>query len=200
MRLRVARRVREGCHHSSLPSEPCVRLSPHTAQAGSFRSPASRFWSPRWVTVTGSSQRLPFPHRSKRLPGLGRAHQTHVSTVSSWAEPYPAGYDFPLPFGRWPSLLGSSCPAGDWPPLRSVDCLTAGSNGVPTFRAVEMRPGRVPAIPARDWCPRSGRSQTLPPAIGNRLTLSLDRRVNRFRRPPPGLITGSLAFTRPVFP
>jgi len=33
----------------------------------------------------------------------------HVSTLSGWVLPYPAGYDFPLPFGRWPSLLGASC-------------------------------------------------------------------------------------------
>jgi hypothetical protein len=33
VQLRVARRVREARHRTSLPSEPCLRLSPHTAQA-----------------------------------------------------------------------------------------------------------------------------------------------------------------------
>ena len=40
------------------------------------------------------------------------AHPTHVSRLSaSGHEPYPPGYGFPSPFGRWPSLLGSSFPA-----------------------------------------------------------------------------------------
>jgi hypothetical protein len=36
------------------------------------------------------------------------AHLVHVSTLSGWVSPYPAGYGFPVPFGCRPSLLGPS--------------------------------------------------------------------------------------------
>src|SRR5690242_19558396 len=39
------------------------------------------------------------------FPGV---HPVHVSRLSAWVRPYPAGYGFPLPFGCWPSLLGPS--------------------------------------------------------------------------------------------
>ena len=48
-RLRVAHRVARGCYQPPAPSEPCVRLSPHTAQAskkavsGGATRPAQRF-------------------------------------------------------------------------------------------------------------------------------------------------------------
>src|SRR5207237_8236379 len=45
-----------------------------------------------------------FPYAVLRV-----THQTHVSGLSAWViGPYPPGYAFPLPFGRRPSLLGSS--------------------------------------------------------------------------------------------
>jgi len=183
------------------PSEPCVRLSPHTAQAGSSHSPASGFWLPPLVTVTGLRWHLPFPSGSKPLLRPVGAHQTHVSTLSGRASPYPAGYAFPSPFGRWPSLLGSSWPAGDWPPLRSVNCLARQPpTGLP--RSARSRNDRrgCPLYRREDRCPRKRGCASLPLAIRDQLSLSSDRRLNRFRRPQPGLIEGSLAFTRPVFP
>jgi hypothetical protein len=36
----------------------------------------------------------------------------HVSTLSGWVLPYPAGYDFPWPFGSRLSLLGRPIPLG----------------------------------------------------------------------------------------
>ena len=44
----------------------------------------------------------------------------HVSTLSGWVLPYPAGYGFPLRFSCWPSLLALSCSrCGIGPSLRS---------------------------------------------------------------------------------
>jgi hypothetical protein len=51
---------------------------------------------------------LTFPLISNRYVVLWVVHQIHVSTLSGWVYPYPAGYVFPLPFGCWLSLLGSS--------------------------------------------------------------------------------------------
>jgi hypothetical protein len=90
---------------------------------------------------------LTFPSVSSRLIVLRVTHHVHVSILSDRVLPYPAGYVFPLPFGRWPSLLGRSCPT------RGLTFLTVGSPtyrpspdsiGVSTFRTDEMRP-RVPS-------------------------------------------------------
>lgn len=92
---------------------------------------------------------LTFPSVSSRLIVLRVTHHVHVSILSDRVLPYPAGYVFPLPFGRWRSLLGRSCPT------RGSAFLTVGSPtdrpppdsiGVSTFRTDEMRPGRVPSI------------------------------------------------------
>ena len=46
---------------------------------------------------------------------------SHVSTLSGRSATYPAGYVFPLPFGCWRSLLGTSLPRRRvGPPLRSA--------------------------------------------------------------------------------
>ena len=65
----------------------------------------------------GSSEHLTCPSVSSLCLVLSVVHQAHVSPLSGWvsplARPSPAGYDFPLPFGGWPSLLGPSCPAAE---------------------------------------------------------------------------------------
>src|SRR5262249_42981639 len=78
-------------------------------------------------------------------------HPTHVSGLSAQAKrPYPPGYDFPVPYGGWPSLLGSSCArCGIGPSFRrSSGLLAAGPdrNGVAMFRTRETRRGRVPSV------------------------------------------------------
>src|SRR5262249_36022326 len=48
---------------------------------------------------------LPNPPGSCRV-----VYQAHVSRLSARAlRPYPPGYEFPVPFGGWSSLLGPSC-------------------------------------------------------------------------------------------
>lgn len=71
--------------------------------------------------------------------GLRVIHLTHVSTLSGWVLPYPAGYEFPLPFGLlafafWviPIPLGSSV-------ALAVDLLeNPDPIGVITFHMFEM--------------------------------------------------------------
>ena len=64
-----------------------------------------------------------------------------VSILSDWVSPYPAGYDFPLPFGCWPSLLKQSLPSyGYVPPLPLAYELPLDRMGVITFRILSMRP------------------------------------------------------------
>ena len=64
-----------------------------------------------------------------------------VSTLSGWALPYPAGYEFPLPFGGWPSLLKPSLLSyGYVPPLPVAYWLAPGRmRGIP-FRILKIRP------------------------------------------------------------
>src|SRR5262249_38848173 len=78
-------------------------------------------------------------------------HQTHVSGLSAQASrPYPPGYEFPLPFGGWPSLLGSSCArCGVGPSFRRSSGLLAwwpDRNRVARFCTRETRRGRVPSV------------------------------------------------------
>ena len=78
-------------------------------------------------------------------------HPAHVSRLSARAtRPYPPGYEFPLPFGGWRSLLGPSCSRCGLGPSfrRSSGLLARGPDriGVTTFRPDEMRRGRVPPI------------------------------------------------------
>ncbi len=74
-------------------------------------------------------------------------HQIHVSPLSGWVLPYPAGYDFPVPCGGWPSLLGSS--SSHWrvpPPLRLAYWISPDSIGVSTFHTFKLGSGWVPSI------------------------------------------------------
>ena len=94
-------------------------------------------------------------------------HLTHVSGLSAQARgPYPPGYDFPVPYGGWPSLLGSSCArCGVGPSFRRSSGLLAGGpdrNGVTMFRTREARRGRVPSVP-RGRGVRGGSGSGLPP-------------------------------------
>ena len=64
--------------------------------------------------------------------------------------PYPAGYEFPVPFGGRPSLLGSSCP-------RRGICLPCGR--LTAGRHREMIPGRPRRdfrVPHDERCDRGG--------------------------------------------
>jgi len=146
-------RVREGRCCPSLPSEPCLRLSPHTAQADHYHpccpiaaAPVCLFISGSVCKSTGLHLTCPSdfdsPFGSRQV-----VHQAHVSRLSPGQTPYPAGYRFPLPFGCWPSLLGPSfpaeelCPSCVGPTGRPPD-----RNGVSTFRTEEVRPGRMPSL------------------------------------------------------
>jgi len=74
-------------------------------------------------------------------------HQIHVSPLSGWVLPYPAGYDFPVPCGGRPSLLGSS--SSHWrvpPPLRLAYWFSPDSIGVSTFHTFKLRSGWVPSV------------------------------------------------------
>jgi hypothetical protein len=127
---------------------------------------------PPLVTITGSRQRLSFPSGSRRLPGSVSAHQTHVSTLSGQASPYPAGYDFPLPFGCWPSLLGSSSPAGEFAFL-TVGLLLGEQTSTGFPRSARSRRDRGGCLLYRGetWCPRR-KLPSLRPTIGDRLSLT----------------------------
>ena len=133
----------KGGHYCpSLPSEPCMQLSPHTAQADRYlpccptaAAPDCLFISGSVCKANGSHLTCPSdfdrPFRSRQV-----VHQAHVSTLSVGQTPYPAGYGFPLPFGRWPSLLGPSFPAEEFRP----SCVgptgrPPDRSGVSTFRS-----------------------------------------------------------------
>ncbi len=73
----------------------------------------------RWSVCT-VVMHLTFPSMSVLSEGSRTNHQIHVSTLSGWVLPYPAGYGFPLPFGCWRSLLGSSCAHWRIPPSLRV--------------------------------------------------------------------------------
>ena len=112
-------------------------------------------------------------------------HLTHVSGLSAQARgPYPPGYDFPVPYGGWPSLLGSSCArCGVGPSFQRSSGLLAGGpdrNGVTMFRTREARRGRVPSVP-RGRGVRGGSGSGLPPVcpviavvINHRLSATFD--------------------------
>ena len=64
-----------------------------------------------------------------------------VSILSDWVLPYSAGYDFPMPFGCWPSLLKQSLPPyGYVPPLPLAYERLLDRMGVITFRILKLRP------------------------------------------------------------
>jgi hypothetical protein len=127
---------------------------------------------PPLVTITGSRQRLSFPSGSRRLPGSVSAHQTHVSTLSGQASPYPAGYVFPLPFGRWLSLPRSSSPTGGFAFL-TVGLLLDEQTPTGFPRSARSRSDRGGCLHYRGetWCPRR-KGSSLRPTIGDRLSLT----------------------------
>jgi hypothetical protein len=57
------------------------------------------------------SGHLTFPLDKRSSPCLGDQPPGHVSPLSGWVLPYPAGYGFPRPFGCRRSLLGRPVPA-----------------------------------------------------------------------------------------
>jgi hypothetical protein len=63
----------------------------------------------------------------------------HVSTLSGWALPYPAGYGFLVPFGCRPSLLGRPVPLGHRLHLTIGLLPMADPIGVSTFRIGKLR-------------------------------------------------------------
>jgi hypothetical protein len=80
-----------------------------------------------------------------------------VSILSDRVSPYPAGYAFPVPFGRWPSLLKQSRPSyGCVPPLPLAYWRAPDHMGVITFHIGEMRPMEASSLSRRAcWCSRS---------------------------------------------
>ena len=101
------------------PSEPCVRLSTHTAQANRAGAYAPASLSGLLQPLDFSSDDLlalqPCASSSNSCPSMPfsrSVHLLHVSTLSRGVWPYPAGYVFPLPFDGWPWLLEASCSHG----------------------------------------------------------------------------------------
>src|SRR6516164_9365989 len=90
---------------------------------------------------------------SNPYPALRTVHQATSAGFRREHLPYPAGYGFPLPFGRWPSLLGLRVP------LRGSALLASGLPaapdlvGVSTFRSWEIRRGWTPSLLRGRWCP-----------------------------------------------
>ena len=67
-------------------------------------------------------------------------HLLRVGTLSGRVLPYPAGYEFPLPFGCWHSLLAASLTHwGNRPSLRLDYWTHPDPIGVILFRICEMR-------------------------------------------------------------
>ena len=79
---------------------------------------------------------------------------------------------FPLPFGRWLSLLGSSSPAGEFAFL-TVGLLLNEQTPTGFPRSARSRRDRGGCLHYRGeaWCPRRKRS-SLRPTIGDRLSLT----------------------------
>src|SRR5215469_7197273 len=92
--------------------------------------------------------------------------------------PYLPGYDFPLPFGEQPSLLGPSCAHwGIRPSLRSAYSQTTLARlrdpiGVAVFHTGKIQLGWAPSLlrgytvssdPAIGWAVRERRLVVLPP-------------------------------------
>src|SRR5262245_8290413 len=102
-----------------------------------------------WSVCRAEGLHPTFPLMSNRYGVLWVVHQVHVSRFSAWAtRPYPPGYDFPVPFGGWRSLLGPSCVrCRIGLPLRSADWPRPDGNGVATFHIGELRWGWVPSLP-----------------------------------------------------
>src|SRR5712692_6494207 len=72
--------------------------------------------APRWVCLQPQGPYLTFAIVPLCSSLLSPDPLSHVSPLAGWVSPLtrpdPAGYVFPLPFGCWPSLLGTSSPPG----------------------------------------------------------------------------------------
>src|SRR6478752_4437635 len=113
-----------------------------------------------------------------------QAHLTRVSTLSGRASPYPASCPGPsteepsrvsrFPAAFRPSAFASRvilCPPGNWSSSRSTDrtCWRPDPDGVTTFRAHELRPGRVPPVSRGRRCSTRSASNPRPaPAASQR--------------------------------
>jgi len=101
---------------------------------------------------------LTFPLDKRSSPRLDDQPPGHVSPLSGWVLPYPAGYGFPRPFGCRRSLLAPSCArCGVGPLLRWGYWRLPDHNGVTTFRIGKRRRAswplyagsRAPSQPSR---------------------------------------------------
>jgi hypothetical protein len=107
--------------------------------------------------LAGSHLTCPFGLHNP--PGSCRVvHQAHVSRLSARAtRPYPPGYDFPVPYGGWPSLLGPSYSRCGFGPSfrRSSGLLAQGPdrNGVTAFRTRRGATGAGASCTAGPGCP-----------------------------------------------
>ena len=144
-----------------------MQLSPHTARSLHHAAEPPRVRPEGRCRSVDSAKPVSNFSRTRHALFVGvMGQQVHVSALAGWimayniASPditrvsYLAGYGFPVPFGRQPSLLGPSFPAGDlcrrcrWP-TRLVGILPLSRrdpSGVSTFRTCEGRPGWVPSI------------------------------------------------------
>jgi hypothetical protein len=75
--------------------------------------------APRWVCLQPHGPYLTYAIVPLCSPFLSPDPLSHVSPLAGWVSPLtrpdPAGYGFPVPFGGWPSLLGTSSPPGVLP-------------------------------------------------------------------------------------
>ena len=148
-------RVRRSHCCDLLPSEPCVRVAPHTAQASAAgkRSPAARSIR-SWFRLTGS-----FRHPSFGLFSLRCLTSPSVEASSLIAPLRPAGSL--RPFGLGLSSLPRPClrhysgafafsgilyPLRHYLSLRSSFHLSAGRMGLTLLSDLEKRMGRLRPI------------------------------------------------------
>jgi hypothetical protein len=131
--LPYLRTVREGCP-SYGSSRPLPSVLPEALSRMGRCVASGSVCRP----IAGSHLTCPFGLHNP--PGSCRVvYQAHVSRLSARAtRPYPPGYDFPLPFGGWRSLLGPSCArCGLGPSFRR-------SSGLLAHRARPQRGYHVP--------------------------------------------------------
>ena len=73
--------------------------------------------APRWVCLQPHGLYLTSATVPLCSPASSPDPLPHVGPLSGWVSPltrpYPVSYEFLVPFGCWPSLLGTSCPPGD---------------------------------------------------------------------------------------
>jgi len=148
---------------------PSMRLPGQESLALSWQSRVA----PRWVCLQPQGPYLTYAIVPLCSPFLSPDPLSHVSPLSGWVSPLtrpdPAGYGFPVPFGCWPSLLGTSSPPGVlvFPHGRPTDiqgtrpifhCQTP--KGLSRSASIECsRGGR--SLYAGAWCPRREASRTL---------------------------------------